>query len=197
MYDDTDRPFVLWRLEDVAGVSGTGFVAHGLRHPEGCASVWWLGEHATFTTHPSMRSVIDIHCHGGKTKVLWSERVNDEWTIPFGDGFFAWVTEFTPMGDPGWAYTCSRVAPPRWNGAAFNSFVPHLVEGDHLFAVEGTDGSQVMACQHGPATDRITLIQLLGRARKAWVSRCLPETGGGPAAVPITLDVVPPRSPSP
>jgi hypothetical protein len=191
MYDDTDRPFVLWRLEDVAGVSGTGLVAHGLRHPDGTASVWWLGDHATRTAHPSMRSVIDIHCHGGRTKVLWSERFGDEWTVPFGDGFFAWVTEpaHTPMSEPGWVFMASRTTTPRWNGAAFNTFVPHLVEGDHLFAVAGSDGSQVRADADGPGSDRLTLLQLLGRARKAWVSRCLPETGGGPAAVPITLDV--------
>lgn len=289
MFAISERPFVLHRREDVSGVSGTGLVAHGIRHVDGAATVWWLGKWPTETKHRSMESVIGIHGHGGRTEIRWCDLVNDQWTIPFGHagGHFAWVEEddreyhstiedlkqqaksgrrvllfakddrdrknlvraiegssltlcYTPEIpaelEPGWdtivlvgyspaeagsynrlrrsgstdtilslreaLWTLPRMpsssggwlwledtnSPQRWTGGAWNKpYVPHLVDGDHLCAVDGMGGDQVWVADHGPGSDRLTLIQLLCVTTKIYVTRCIGETGGGPAAVPLKI----------
>jgi hypothetical protein len=187
MYNE-ERPFLMHRREDISGVSGTGLVAHGVRHADGTATVWWFGKWPTETRHRSMESVIGIHGHGGRTEIRWCDFVNGQWTIPFQEGFFAWCTDLahTPMSRPGWVFMMTKEFVPRWHGLAFNTFVPTLTEGDFLFAVSGPDGAQLDA-EDGPASDRLTLVQLLASTSCLYVSRILPETGGAPAAVRIKV----------
>lgn len=189
-----ERAFVLQRNVDVSGVSGTGLVAHGMRHADGNVTVWWLGKHPTTTHHVDMVSVIDIHGHGGKTAIRWCEAHHGEWTIPWGEGRFIWVDDrlHVPMGDNGWIYQAPGTTTDRWNSKLWDHYEPRLQDGDHLCAVEGPDGSQCWASD-GPAEDRITLLQLLAGASKVWVTRCLPETGGDPALVRISLKPLAPE----
>ncbi len=67
----SDRAFAFHRNGDVSGASGTGPVAHGIRHADGSATVWWMGKWPTETKHRSMESVIGIHGHGGRTEIRW------------------------------------------------------------------------------------------------------------------------------
>ena len=188
MYDNIDRPFILYRHEDVAGISGTGFVAAGMRRADGSADVWWLGKHRTRTRHTDMISVVDIHCHGGRTDVRWSDLVNGQWTIPFGPEHerFAWTTAHTPMGGGGWIYCDGPTEDPRWHGKVYESFVSRIEHGDHLFGVDVPGSGQVLVGR-GVAEDRDTLVRLLAQAKVVYVSRIVPETGGAPAAVKIRI----------
>lgn len=187
MYEE--RPFLMQRREDVSGVSGTGLIAHGIRHANGSATVWWLGRWTTETKHTSMESVIGIHGHGGRTEVCWCDFINGQWTIPFGEGFFVWCTDLahTPMSRPGWVFMSDKTHVPRWHGLGFTRYIPTLTDGDFLFAVEGPGETQIQVEDDGPGSDRLTLVQLLGATSKVWVTRLLPETGGAPAAVPIKV----------
>lgn len=63
----------LTRYEDVSGVSGTGLVAEGIMFRNGQCVISWLGEHSSLEIHPNLQSIIDIHGHGGKTKVSVSD----------------------------------------------------------------------------------------------------------------------------
>ena len=288
MSASSDRPFVFHRHEDVNGVSGTGLVAHGIRHADGSATVWWLGKWPTETRHRSMESVIGIHGHGGRTEIRWCDFVNGEWTIPFGpnDGRFTWVeddggeyrssldlfkeearkgksvivlakderdrsnlerqlassgivlwsegavpsgkAEFDtivmvgfsneeigqanrlrrkdsrdtvivtrqalwtlpsmPSSSPGWLWIEGKEMPHRWTGGAWDKpYVGRLVSGDHLCAVDGMGGDQVWVADDGPGSDRLTLLQLLCVTSKIYVTRCIAETGGERASVPIKV----------
>lgn len=72
---DFGKPFVLARVEDVSGVSGTGIVANGILWPDGQAVIHWTGhQYPTTTPHPGgMESVLAIHGHNGATRVIWKE----------------------------------------------------------------------------------------------------------------------------
>ncbi len=66
------RRFHLDRREDVSGVSGTGVVAKGYKF-FGWAVIVWPRPWPTITLHPrGMKSVEHIHCHGGKTQIVWN-----------------------------------------------------------------------------------------------------------------------------
>lgn len=65
------RPFVLHRMEDVTGVSGTGIVAEGVEFSNGWVALTWLTEYTSVVFYPSMGSVYAIHGHQGKTDVVW------------------------------------------------------------------------------------------------------------------------------
>src|SRR5262245_15896268 len=65
------RRFQLMRDEDVSGVSGTGVVADGVEFPDGSVALRFRGDWPTTNPHPSIESVIGVHGHGGKTRVVW------------------------------------------------------------------------------------------------------------------------------
>lgn len=65
------RRFALERLEDESGVSGTGFVAEGVRFTDGTAALRWCTEHSSTAVYASMEDLIAIHGHGGKTVIAW------------------------------------------------------------------------------------------------------------------------------
>lgn len=69
------RTFELQRDEDVSGVSGTGVVAEGVEFTSGVVVITWFGEHASTVIWPGgIRSVIRIHGHDGKTRVVWTSQ---------------------------------------------------------------------------------------------------------------------------
>lgn len=86
-YDVTPRPdfghqgpwpFLLVRDEDVTGVSGTGVVAEGVEFTggpdhEGAVALRWLSDWPTSVVFHDrgMASVEAVHCHNGKTRVVW------------------------------------------------------------------------------------------------------------------------------
>lgn len=76
------RRFELVRVEDESGVSGTGTVAVGVQFSDGAVAFEWLNEQKealdatqnglTIKQAPDgMDDLIEIHGHGGKTKVEW------------------------------------------------------------------------------------------------------------------------------
>ena len=65
------RRFVLNRLSDPTGISGTGVVADGVLFPNGKVAVSWRGRWTTVTVHESMDSVEAVHGHVGETQIFW------------------------------------------------------------------------------------------------------------------------------
>ena len=65
------RRFQLHRDEDETGVSGTGIVAEGVEFTNGSVSFTWLGPHRCFDNYESMKTVEELHGHGGKTRVVY------------------------------------------------------------------------------------------------------------------------------
>ncbi len=63
--------FIINRLVDESGVSGTGVVAVGVRWPTGKCSVEWIVEPHTQGMYDSIDDVVQIHGHKGKTVVMW------------------------------------------------------------------------------------------------------------------------------
>lgn len=67
----TARRFTLVRSEDVSGTSGTGVVAEGVEWSNGWVNIHWLSQLGSVEMCESMKVVIAIHGHEGKTKVVW------------------------------------------------------------------------------------------------------------------------------
>lgn len=66
------RPFQLVRREDLSGVSGTGLVAEGVAFSDGTVALRWLtGEHRSTGLHSSIRAVLAVHGHEGRTQIRW------------------------------------------------------------------------------------------------------------------------------
>ena len=62
--------FYLERDEDVAGVSGTGRIAHGVMFDDGRVALRWLTERASTATYDHLVDVWRIHGHEGKTRLV-------------------------------------------------------------------------------------------------------------------------------
>jgi hypothetical protein len=76
------RKFVLNRLEDKTGISGTGVVAEGVEFSDGVVAIRWLvpvgqpghGNPTSVVFHDNgMDSVYKIHGHNGSTEVVWED----------------------------------------------------------------------------------------------------------------------------
>lgn len=65
------RPFILVRIADDSGVSGTGTVAEGCEWADGTVAMRWLTRTASTAVYDSIAHVEHIHGHGGKTRVLF------------------------------------------------------------------------------------------------------------------------------
>lgn len=66
------RAFILYRSEDVTGVSGVGIVAEGVEFFDGTVALrWCVGEHRSTVLWPGILSVVAVHGHDGKTEVIW------------------------------------------------------------------------------------------------------------------------------
>jgi hypothetical protein len=65
------RKFVLKRNEDESGVSGTGVVAEGVEFTDGTCALSWLTTSKSVAFYPNIKTLDNIHGHGGKTIVVW------------------------------------------------------------------------------------------------------------------------------
>jgi len=72
------RRFLLERVEDATGVSGTGWVAEGMQFTNGRCVLCWrfvqgqplpLGQWSSVAVYPSLGMIEQIHGHGGKTVI--------------------------------------------------------------------------------------------------------------------------------
>ena len=76
------KQFHLWRDEDVSGVSGTGKIAEGVQFHDGQVVISWFGKFHNIEVNPDIETVIQIHGHGGLTKVVWEDAGGgDKWHI--------------------------------------------------------------------------------------------------------------------
>ncbi len=67
------RLFHLERDVDETGVSGTGHVAEGVEFTSGKAVLSWLTEHSSVALYDSVESLVHIHGHQGKTRLVWDD----------------------------------------------------------------------------------------------------------------------------
>ena len=65
--------FYLYRKQDVSGVSGTGFVAEGVKFSNGKVAISWLTKLTSCTIYDDMETVEKIHGHGGATIIAWEK----------------------------------------------------------------------------------------------------------------------------
>lgn len=65
------RPFLLFRIRDVSGTSGTGVVAWGTQFPDGAAALRWNGPHPSTAAWPSVEDIVAVHGHQGATVIHW------------------------------------------------------------------------------------------------------------------------------
>lgn len=63
------RIFILDRIEDESGVSGTGVVAEGVQFVGGKCVICWLVKPHSIGIYNSLAEVEQVHDHGGKTKI--------------------------------------------------------------------------------------------------------------------------------
>jgi hypothetical protein len=65
------RRFVLDRVTDPTGISGTGVVAWGVEFPDGTCVIRWATATRSTAVYGSLADVHAIHRHGGATEVIW------------------------------------------------------------------------------------------------------------------------------
>lgn len=65
------RRFVLQRIIDHTGVSGTGIVAEGVVFSDGSAVLRWRGEHASTVMWKSLDDAMHVHGHDGATQAVF------------------------------------------------------------------------------------------------------------------------------
>lgn len=68
------RRWHLYRVNDHTGVSGTGIVASGVMFHDGSVAYKWRSEPSTLQYAEKIDTVVEIHGHGGKTKVVWEDK---------------------------------------------------------------------------------------------------------------------------
>jgi len=77
------RMFTLERDEDVTGISGTGTVAEGVEFTDGTVTLRWLTAGSRrpdvrpttviFDGPVGVNSVLGLHGHDGKTRLVWDD----------------------------------------------------------------------------------------------------------------------------
>ena len=91
------RRFLLERIADETGVSGTGWVAEGVQFTNGLCALTWraapgglnVGDWSSGAIYPHLGMVEQVHGHGGKTRI----RMIDETDPPHDLGCSAIVCE--------------------------------------------------------------------------------------------------------
>lgn len=71
---DLPKPFILLRMDDETGVSGTGTVAWGVEFPDGKAVTRWKGDATSVRqtcVWDNVKHVEQVHGHGGKTLLVY------------------------------------------------------------------------------------------------------------------------------
>lgn len=69
--DSNFKRFVLKRLQDVSGVSGTGIVASGIQFSDGTCVLKWLTTTSSIGIYHSVIEMLSIHGHSDSTKIIW------------------------------------------------------------------------------------------------------------------------------
>lgn len=69
--DIASRRFVLNRVEDASGVSGTGIIAEGVEFSDGTCALRWKTKHRCTGVYDSILVLEHIHGHEGRTQVIW------------------------------------------------------------------------------------------------------------------------------
>lgn len=70
------RTFILYRIQDVSGVSGTGVVAEGVEFSDGTCVCRWTTSTPTTQTYNSIQDVEAIHGHDGATKIIFEDELS-------------------------------------------------------------------------------------------------------------------------
>ena len=65
------RRFLLYRMEDESGVSGTGTVAEGIEFSDRRCAMRWMSSVASTAVYDSLEELEAIHGHQGKTVIRW------------------------------------------------------------------------------------------------------------------------------
>ena len=65
------RKFILHRIVDVTGVSGTGAIAEGVEWSDRSVVVRWFGATPSTIVYKSAADMEQVHGHKGRTKVIW------------------------------------------------------------------------------------------------------------------------------
>jgi len=117
------RTFTLVRDEDITGVSGTGRVAVGAQFDDGMVVLHWEGDPYTTTTmHPGgTDSILYIHGHGGKTRIVWDDETP---LTPFDDKDFSFL--YTVLELPDDNFLCLHMSARKLLGKlrAFSGRIP-------------------------------------------------------------------------
>lgn len=71
------KRFVLQRVEDESGVSGTGIVAEGTLFTNGKVVLAWVSDICSVTIYDNIDELDAIHSHGGRTQVVWLDVEED------------------------------------------------------------------------------------------------------------------------
>jgi hypothetical protein len=110
-------PFDLIRLEDVAGISGTGAVAEGAILDHGACVMTWHG-HESVATYQNVSELLKIHGHGGRTLlapkegILWWTDKQREHTRRI-DTEMVYMRD-TPEGREAWCFCGDRRRWTHW-----------------------------------------------------------------------------------
>jgi hypothetical protein len=64
------RRFILLRVEDVSGSSGTGKVAEGVQSSDGRVVLFFADSFKYFNDIDTM---MQVHSHGGRTRMHWQD----------------------------------------------------------------------------------------------------------------------------
>jgi hypothetical protein len=69
----TPRPFALYRITDVSGVSGEGIVAFGVEFANGRAALQFHvdGKPSNIAVWDSVTDLLEVHGHDGATEIVW------------------------------------------------------------------------------------------------------------------------------
>lgn len=87
------RLFELHRDEDESGISGTGIVAQGVCFDDGTCALRWLTETASTGFYDNAESLLRIHGHGGRTRLMWrGPRIVNVLETELVEGVFVVVT---------------------------------------------------------------------------------------------------------
>ena len=65
------KRFILYRTEDVCGVSGTGKVAEGIQFSSNKCVISWISQTPSVEVYDSIEEIIRIHGHDGNTELRW------------------------------------------------------------------------------------------------------------------------------
>jgi len=65
------KRFVLNRMEDATGTSGTGIVAEGVMFSGGKIALTWFSHYGAVNVYDSIQVVENIHGHEGRTQIEW------------------------------------------------------------------------------------------------------------------------------